>query len=100
MTVTSLPPTTKPSSVRKRNKEANHSTNPIKAGWLTKVVLSVVCVLWILPVLGTFITSLRPLDDVANSGWWSVFFHPSRIAHFTLHNYHTAITAKSTWATP
>ena len=26
-----------------------------------------------IPILGTFITSFRPLDDAESSGWWTVF---------------------------
>ncbi len=64
-------PTTKP-----RSKATHFDANPAKAGWLAKVVLGLICLLWMIPILGTFITSFRSLDAVNSSGWWTVFGHP------------------------
>ena len=38
------------------------------------VNLSVVlmCIAWIIPTLGLFVTSFRPREDVRTSGWWTV----------------------------
>ena len=30
-----------------------------------------------MPILGTFVTSFRTVDDADSSGWWTVFAHPS-----------------------
>lgn len=51
---------------------------------LTYLVLALVALLWTIPTLGLLITSLRPADDVAASGWWTVLQHGAR---FTLENY-------------
>jgi alpha-glucoside transport system permease protein len=60
-----------------------------------KIIVGVTCFLWIVPTLGIFITSWRPLDDANNSGWWSVFVHPSGFGRLTTANYREAIgTAK------
>ena len=37
----------------------------------------VVCFLWVVPTLGLFLTSFRPLDDANNTGWWTLFTDPS-----------------------
>ena len=29
--------------------------------------------IWIIPTVGLFITSIRPAQDVSSSGWWTVF---------------------------
>jgi len=65
--------------------------NPANAGWLTKVFLTVLCVLWLVPIFGTLVTSFRPLDDANSSGWWEVFTHPSYVGNLTLENYKNAI---------
>jgi alpha-glucoside transport system permease protein len=44
-------------------------------------------VVWTIPTLGLLVTSLRPGEDVATSGWWTVVTHPA----FTLTNYHTVL---------
>jgi alpha-glucoside transport system permease protein len=54
-------------------------------------VLIVVCVMWMIPLLGTFITSFRTVDAAANTGWWSVITHPSTLNQLTLQNYKTAL---------
>jgi alpha-glucoside transport system permease protein len=56
-------------------------------------VLVVLCVLWLVPILGTLVTSFRTLDDVNSSGWWH-FFTPSGLSGATIDNYHQALTGK------
>ncbi len=36
-------------------------------------VLIFICVLWLLPTLGLFVTSFRAREDVRTSGWWTAF---------------------------
>lgn len=55
---------------------------------LASVVVIIITVLWTLPTVGLFITSFRPAADVANSGWWTFFRHPS----FTLDNYQNVLS--------
>jgi alpha-glucoside transport system permease protein len=77
---------------RKQNTGGGHAdANPAKAGWATKLVLAILCVLWIVPIFGTFVTSFRPLDDANSTGWWNVFTHPGDLGHLTLDNYQRAI---------
>src|SRR3990172_13331474 len=42
----------------------------------THVVLVGLCLLWILPALGLLVTSLRPFQDVNDTGWWTVLSPP------------------------
>ena len=80
-------------TARARKKAASFDSNPAKAGWLTKLVLIVLCVLWMIPLLGTFVTSFRTVDDVTNSGWWKVFT-PSGFQSLTIDNYQNALDGK------
>ena len=82
-------------TARQRKKAASFDPNPAKAGWLTKLVLAVLCVLWLVPVIGTFITSFRTLDDSNSSGWWTVLWNPSSWSRFTLANYDQAISGSN-----
>jgi alpha-glucoside transport system permease protein len=78
-----------------RRKATAFDANPAKAGWFTKIVLTVLCVLWMVPLLGTFVTSFRSLDDVNSTGWWTIFTHPSGLGNLTFDNYQKAITGNA-----
>ena len=74
---------------RKRRKATSFDANPAKAGWLTKLVLVLLCLVWMIPVIGTVITSFRTVDDSNSSGWWTVF---GSLDNLTLSNYNEALT--------
>jgi alpha-glucoside transport system permease protein len=50
-------------------------------------LIIVLSVLWTVPTFGLLVTSFRPANNVTNTGWWTMFSHPS----FTLSNYHTVL---------
>ena len=74
-----------------RRAATHFDANPARAGWFTKSVLIVLCLLWLIPLIGTLITSFRTTDAAANTGWWSVIVHPSTLSSLTLQNYKTAL---------
>lgn len=37
--------------------------------------LAILCILWLIPLLGLLISSFRERADIATSGWWTVFPH-------------------------
>ncbi|HEX2097004.1 MAG TPA: carbohydrate ABC transporter permease [Solirubrobacterales bacterium] len=41
------------------------------------LLLAFIAVLWLVPTLGLFLTSLMPADVVSGQGWWTVFSEPS-----------------------
>ena len=48
------------------------------------VLLVVLGVLWLVPTIGLFLTSLLSAEDYLEGGWWQVFSEPSK---FTFENY-------------
>jgi alpha-glucoside transport system permease protein len=56
------------------------------------VVVLAIAVLWTLPTLGLFITSLRPSENAAYSGWWMSFVDHQ----VTLDNYREVLTGGDT----
>lgn len=49
--------------------------NKLVGGLLVNGTLAIICLLWTIPTLGLLISSFRPREDIATSGWWSVLPH-------------------------
>ncbi len=47
------------------------------------IVLVGLCVIWVLPALGLLITSFRPVQDVNETGWWTVLSPPTGSAEYS-----------------
>ena len=58
-----------------------------KANWLVKLVLFIICMLWIIPTFGVLVTSFRTTDEANASGWWTIFTSPTSLTKLTLQNY-------------
>ena len=43
-----------------------------RANWFVKVVILVLCILWMIPAVGVILTSFRTEDAAKSSGWWTV----------------------------
>ncbi len=41
------------------------------------ILLAVIGLLWLVPTIGLFITSILPVSALGTSGWWQIFRHPS-----------------------
>jgi alpha-glucoside transport system permease protein len=50
-----------------------------------QLVLIAIALLWLVPTLGLFLTSLMPAGSIAEQGWWNVVAHPS-LATFDNYN--------------
>ena len=48
--------------------------------------------LWLVPTIGVLVTSFRLAQDVANSGWWTVFENIFSQVRFTLRNYQVVLS--------
>lgn len=42
---------------------------------IVNLSLGVICLIWLIPTLGLFLSSFRPAADILQSGWWNVFPH-------------------------
>ena len=60
--------------------------------WPIHSLIVVACGLWLVPTVALFISSLRPADRVATSGWWSAFSSP---LEFTLENYGQVLASRN-----
>lgn len=57
-------------------------------------VIIVISLLWMTPAFGLLVSSFRPPEAVATSGWWNAFQTPFE---FTLDNYRTVLTQNRMW---
>jgi alpha-glucoside transport system permease protein len=63
------------------------------ASLAVKIILALLCLLWVVPTLGLLVTSFRPVQEANSSGWWTAFANP---LSFTLENYRLALTEGQT----
>ena len=42
-----------------------------------QILLIVIGLLWLVPTIGLFVTSILPQSEVTTGGWWKLFSHPS-----------------------
>ncbi len=86
---TTVAAATPATQTRKQRRSAAHfDSNPAKAGWLTKLVLLLICFFWMVPLIGTLITSFRTVNAADTSGWWTVL---GSLDQLTLNNYKEAL---------
>jgi len=64
------------------------------AGLPLHLTVITICLIWMTPSVGLFISSLRPRNAVLSSGWWTVFQHPFDFTQYTLRNYIEVLTAQ------
>lgn len=62
-----------------------------KGGWLVRITVLIIVLLWLIPTAGVLITSFRPEALVDTTGWWTTLAHPFRGAEWTLENYRLAL---------
>ena len=78
--------TAEPKPSRARRWLQRPSADSGNASWSVRVILFVICVLWMIPALGLLVTSVRDEDDASTSGWWTAIFNPFDTT-WTLSNY-------------
>ncbi len=65
----------------------------------TRMILHVaiigLVIIWLLPTLGTFITSFRNPQAINSSGWWTALSQPFNFTQYTLENYHTVFSQQN-----
>ena len=53
-----------------------------KNNWnlVVNLILLILVVVWSIPIIGLFISSIRPQDNVLSTGWWTVFGEHSELS--------------------
>ncbi|HJU00216.1 MAG TPA: carbohydrate ABC transporter permease [Actinomycetes bacterium] len=93
-TGTTPPPTPVPGEVKPRRAIPKGTERAApgagKASWVVKIVMLVLCVLWLVPTVGIIVTSFRTPDAALSSGWWTVITSPLDFTQWTISNYRDA----------
>jgi len=55
------------------------------------VIVLAITIVWLIPTIGLFVTSIRPVWESKNSGWWTIFTNPI----ITGNNYAEVLTGGS-----
>jgi alpha-glucoside transport system permease protein len=76
-------PQEKPAQVLRQSKTGMGQGS---ATWPVKIFMAVLCVLWMIPVIGLLINSFRTRDAQLSSGWWTAIFSPFS-TQWTIQNY-------------
>jgi alpha-glucoside transport system permease protein len=88
---TTAPPTPAPEEVKPRRaqprREGGAAPGAGQANWLVRIVLLLICLLWLIPTIGIIVTSFRTAEDALTSGWWTVITSPLDFTQYTLSNY-------------
>jgi len=62
--------------------------NPLKRFWNwlkslpVHIILIALCIMWLVPSLGLLVTSFRPVQDINETGWWTIFSKPKGYEEF------------------
>jgi alpha-glucoside transport system permease protein len=98
MTTTSTP-TPVPGPVKTRwafprrgEPAAAHGSGQGRAGLLVKIVVGILCFLWIIPTVGLLVTSFRGDEAALTSGWWTALASPFDLTQWTVQNYREVMT--------
>jgi alpha-glucoside transport system permease protein len=70
----------------KSGRNRKHEPGAKSPIWV-RIVLIVICLLWIIPTFGLALTSFRAQDDASSTGWWTVFTTPANLTRLTVQNY-------------
>jgi alpha-glucoside transport system permease protein len=97
-TGTTPPPTPVPGEVKPRRALPRREAGAPGAGQgratpVVRIVLLVICFLWLVPTIGIIVTSFRTPDAALSSGWWTVITSPLDFTQYTVANYREAWSA-------
>ena len=62
-------------------------------GSALRISVLILCLLWTVPTVGLFVSSLRTPNAIRVTGWWTALRNPFDLEQWTLHNYQTVFSS-------
>jgi alpha-glucoside transport system permease protein len=87
---TPVPGEVKPRRAMPRRRQAGAPGAGQGASPVVKIVLLVICFLWVVPTVGIIVTSFRTEEAALTTGWWTVITSPLDFTQYTIANYREA----------
>jgi alpha-glucoside transport system permease protein len=87
---TPVPGEVKPPGAPRRREAGGPGAGQGRASPVVRIVLLVICFLWLVPTIGIVVTSFRTEEAALTSGWWSVISSPLDFTQYTTVNYRDA----------
>jgi alpha-glucoside transport system permease protein len=75
----------------KRGNAPQQGAMRTRAGWFVKITMGILCLLWIIPTFGLFVTSFRQTEAANTTGWWTAIASPFEATQWTLKNYNDVL---------
>lgn len=60
-------------------KTSSYKQQRITSSLFVNGILILICIIWLIPTLGVFITSFRQSGKIFSSGWWTIFPHQADV---------------------
>ena len=60
-----------------------------------RIGVGIVCLVWMLPIIGELVNSFRTRDAQQSTGWWTALANPLNVTQWTLDNYFVTLFATS-----
>lgn len=58
--------------MRRKSRRAGSKT-------VVNTVLAIICLIWLVPTIGLFVSSFRPATEILKTGWWTVLPHKENV---------------------
>lgn len=66
-----------------------------RAAGIARIGAGVMCLLWMLPILGELVNSFRTREAQQSTGWWTALANPLNVTQWTLNNYAVSLFTTS-----
>lgn len=80
-----------PDPMRSQRTNTAERTKKMLTSRIGSAAAIIIAVLWTVPTIGLFISSIRPEGEIRSSGWWTFFTNPN----FTLANYQEVLFGRA-----